>query len=131
MKAPKGSNYTIADHARLSEGTVTRQLFEEFRTNVLALDECVYEDLLKLYVAFKAETNFVDVIPKVDGLRLTLNMPFHELVDPRGIAIDITAMGKWGNGDVSISIASFDEIPYAIGLVRQSLERQLSPSQDG
>ena len=126
VKAPKGSNYTIADHDRLGEGTVTRALFDEFRTQVLALDDCVYEDFLKLYVAFKAETNFVDVIPKFDSLRLTLNMPFHELIDPQGIAIDITGMGKWGNGDVSVPLKSIGSIPYVIGLVRQSLDRQLA-----
>ena len=39
-----------------------RALFEEFRRDVLALDPCVTEEILKVYVAYKAETNFVDVV---------------------------------------------------------------------
>ena len=39
-------------------------MFEAFRKAVLALDPCVSEEFLKLYVAYKAETNFVDVVPR-------------------------------------------------------------------
>ncbi len=54
-----------------------RQLFEAFRKQVLALDPCVTEEFLKLYVAYKAETNFVDVVPQKSRLRLALNMSFY------------------------------------------------------
>ena len=40
-----------------------RDLFDAFRKQVLALDPVVSEEFLKLYVAYKAETNFVDVVP--------------------------------------------------------------------
>ena len=51
--------YTIQDHPNLQEGALTRHLFEAFRSEVLAIDSCVSEEFLKLYVAYKAETNFV------------------------------------------------------------------------
>jgi predicted transport protein len=102
-----------------------RPLFEKFRKAVLALDPTVTEEFLKYYVAYKAETNFVDVIPQAKRLRLTLNMSFYDLVDPRGIARDISGIGRWGNGDVDIGLSSEDELPYVIGLVRQSFERQI------
>lgn len=92
---------------------------------ITALDPCVTVGFLKLYVAFKAETNFVDVIPQANGLRLSLNMPFPDLVDPEGRARDITGKGQWGNGDCSFVVDQVEDIPYAIGLIRQSLERQL------
>ena len=44
---------------------------------------------------------------------------------PKGVANDVTKKGRWGNGDIEVDIKSVDEIPYAIGLVRQSLENQL------
>ncbi len=34
-------------------------------------------------------------------------------------------MHRWGNGDVEIGLASFDELPYVMSLVRQSYERQM------
>ena len=44
-----------------------RGIFEVFRKEVLALDPCVAEEFKKLYVAYKAETNFVDVVPQANG----------------------------------------------------------------
>lgn len=126
--APK-STYTISDHpALLSEKM--RPLFEAFRREVLALDPCVMEEYLKLYVAYKAETNFVDVVPQWNALRLSLNMKWQDLIDPKGICIDVSGKGRWGNGDVEIKLTSLDELPYVIGLVRQSLELQLGSNGD-
>ena len=51
-------------------------------------------------------------------------MRFHELHDPRGLAHDVTNIGRWGNGDVEVGLANPDELPYVMGLVRQSYERQ-------
>jgi predicted transport protein len=107
-----------------------REVFEAFRKQVLALDPCVTEEFLKLYVAYKAETNFVDVIPQAKRLRLSLNMEFPEITDPKGIAKDVTGLGRWGNGDVDVSLASLEELPYVMGLVRQSLEKQMGDGSD-
>ena len=82
-----------------------RPLFEKLRKEVLALDACVSEEVLKLYIAYKAETNFVDVVPQSSRLRLALNMPFHELHDPKRFAKDVTNLGRWGNGDVEVGLS--------------------------
>ena len=121
--------YTIEDHPHLRDGTLTRQLFEEFRREVLAIDPCVSEEFLKLYVAYKAETNFVDVVPQALRMRLTLNMRFDELHDPKGIAADVTDVGRWGNGDVEVRLNSPEELPYVMGLVRQAFERQMDDGE--
>jgi uncharacterized protein with ParB-like and HNH nuclease domain/predicted transport protein len=123
-KATSGSNYSIADHEYL-QTDLTRGLFEVFRAAVLALDHCVHEEYLKLYVAYKAETNFVDVVPQATRLRLSLNMNFPELDDPRGLCRDVTHVGRWGNGNVEVGFERKEDLPYIIGLVNQALERQL------
>jgi predicted transport protein len=123
------ARYTIEDHPHLVVGPL-REMFEAFRKQVLALDPCVTEEFLKLYVAYKAETNFVDVVPQARRLRLSLNMAFPEISDPKGICKDVSGLGRWGNGDVEVGLASLDELPYVIGLVRQSLERQMGNSGD-
>jgi predicted transport protein len=76
-------------------------------------------------VAYKAETNFVDVVPQAKQLRLSLNIGFAEVSDPKGLCKDVTGLGRWGNGDVEVRISSSAELPYVIGLVRQALEKQL------
>jgi len=117
-------SYTIEDHRHLLNAT-TGALFDAFRKAVLALDPCVSEQFMKLYVAYKAETNFVDVVPQATKLRLALNMDFAEINDPKGLCRDVTGKGRWGNGDVEVVFSDFDQLPYVLGLVRQSLELQL------
>ena len=117
--------YGVEDHVHLAKGGTIRSLFDAFRKEVLALDPCVSEEFLKVYVAYKAETNFVDVVPQAKQLRLTLNMQFHELQDPRGLAEDVTNVGQWGNGDVRVELNHVEELPYVMGLVRQAFEKQM------
>ena len=127
---PRAKTYAIKDHQHLHEGSKTRHLFEKFSGEVLALDQCVSEEFLKRYVAYKAETNFVDVVPQASGLRLSLNMKFHELHDPRGLAKDVSNVGRTGNGDVEIKVTGLDELPYVMGLVRQSFEKQMDEVEE-
>ena len=129
------AEYTMDDHPYLARGSemygnAVRDLFEAFRKAVLALDPCVTEEFLKLYVAYKAESNFVDVVPQAKRLRLTLNMRFAQLNDPKGPCTDVTSVGRWGNGDVEVVLAKLEDLPYVLGLVRQSLELQLGSSGD-
>ena len=124
-KDRSASTYSLDDHDYLAIGSPMRDLFDVLRKELLALDPCVTEEFLKLYVAYKAETNFVDVVPQVSRLRLTLNMKFHELHDPRGLAKDVTNLGRWGNGDVEFGLSSSEDLPYALGLVRQAFEKQM------
>ncbi|MFN8545028.1 MAG: DUF262 domain-containing protein [Candidatus Binatia bacterium] len=124
-KPERPAGYTLADHTHLGDDSPMRPLFEAFRKEVLALDPCVTEEILKLYIAYKAETNFVDVVPQKSRLRLTLNLHFHELHDPKSLARDVTNLGRWGNGDVEVAMSRPDELPYVLGLVRQAFEKQM------
>ena len=128
-KAEDSTTYTLNDHPHLLNPAI-RPLFEAFRKEVLALDLCVTEEFLKLYVAYKAETNFVDVVPQAKGLRLAINMPFSEVSDPKGLCKDVSGLGRWGNGDVEVRVSTLQDLPYVIGLVRQSLEKQLGNGGD-
>ena len=107
-----------------------RDLFETLRKSVMALDPCVNEEFLKLYVAYKAETNFVDVVPQAKRLLLVLNLGIDDIEDPKGLCRDISNIGRWGNGDVEIGLSSVDELPYVMGLIRQSFDRQMGGPQD-
>lgn len=123
------SGYSIEDHPYLLHEPIC-SLFNAFRKEVLALDPCVTEEFLKLYVAYKAETNFVDVIPQAKRLRLSLNMNFPDIDDPKGICRDVTGLGRWGNGNVEVNLASIDELPYVVGLIRQSFEKQMGNGEN-
>lgn len=121
---PTQSGYTIADHPYLQSRSMV-EVFQAFRKEVLALDPCVTENFLLHYVAYKAESNFVDIVPQARRLKIFLNMPFPEINDPKGFCRDVSGTGRWGNGDVEIGLALLEDLPYVLGLVRQSLERQM------
>jgi predicted transport protein len=127
---PDATGYSIADHPFL----LTRpdqELFDALSQEVLFLDPGVTREFLKYHVAFKAETNFVDVVPQARQLVLTLNMPFAEINDPKGLCKDISGVGHQGNGDVRFELSRPDQLPYAMGLVRQSFDRQMGDGGEG
>ncbi|MBM3214028.1 DUF262 domain-containing protein [Candidatus Poribacteria bacterium] len=97
-----------------------RTLFEQLRQRVLNLDAAVTEEILKLYIAYKTTTNFVDVVPQKSRLRLSLNLRFDEINDPQGWCRDVTDIGRWGNGDVEVGLATLNQLDYAMFLIRQA-----------
>ncbi|KAF0847538.1 DUF262 and DUF1524 domain-containing protein [Nocardia caishijiensis] len=118
------SDFTIEDHPHLLPQP-RRSLFENFSAEVLALDPGITQQFLKLYVAFKAETNFVDVVPQKARMRLSLNIPIESLRDERGLAWDVSGKGHWGNGPTEVGLDEDTDLGYVIGLVRQALEFQM------
>lgn len=116
--------YTLDDHPQLANPQV-RAVFDLLDARIRALDPNVSQEVLKLTIAYKAGTNVVDIVPQAKRLRLSLNMPFAELDDPKAIAKNVAGIGRWGNGEVEFGVSSLEEVPYALGLIRQSLDRQL------
>lgn len=125
QKKDNTTEYSLKDHPHLSEGKML-ELYQAFRKAVLELDPCVSEEIKKLYIAFKAETNFVDVVPQSKRLLLSLNMPFSEIDDPKNICKDVSNLGRWGNGDVEVGLSTLEDIPYIMDLVTQAFERQMN-----
>ena len=124
-KQAEATQYTLDSYTQLKSEPL-RALFEQLRNEVLGLDPVVTEVCRFGYIAYKAETNFVDVEPQSKRLKLFLNMPFADLNDPRGMARDVTNLGTWGNGDVEVCIDSPDDLTYVMGLIKQSFERQIN-----
>ncbi|WP_353649593.1 DUF262 and DUF1524 domain-containing protein [Nakamurella sp. A5-74] len=118
------SDFTIEDHPHLLPQP-RRALFEKFTAEVLALDPGIAYHFLRHYVAFKAETNFVDVVPQKARLRLSLNIPIEALHDERKLSLDVSMKGHWGNGPTEVSLDEGTDLSYVIGLVRQAFEFQL------
>ena len=43
----------------------------------------------------------------------------------------MTDLGRWGNGDVEVAMVSLSDLPYLLGLVRQSFEKQMGNGESG
>jgi uncharacterized protein with ParB-like and HNH nuclease domain/predicted transport protein len=117
--------YGLKDHPSISSGPLA-EVFEAFRKEVLALDPCVTETFLKNnVVAYKAENNFVDLVPQAKRVKLTLNMKLADLEDPNHLCKDVSGVGHSGYGDVQLILNSTNELPDIMGLVRQSFDKQM------
>lgn len=116
--------FTIEDHPYLLPPQ-RRALFERLSSEILALDPAITRHFLKLYVAFKAETNFVDVVPQKARMRLTLNIPIESLRDERSLAWDVSGKGHWGNGTTEVALSEDSDFTYIVGLIRQACEYQM------
>ena len=117
------TEYSIDSYEYLNEGKA-KDLFEKLRKELLSLDPEISEEYLKLYIAYKLETNVVDVVPQKDKLKLFINIKFNELNDPKELCRDVSQTGHWGNGDVELILSSEEDIAYVINLVRQAIEKQ-------
>lgn len=115
------SIYKKEDYSEL-QGDIL-DLFELLRKRICNLDSSVREEFKKLYIAYKTTTNFVDIVPQKNRLRLSLNMPFIEIHDPKGICKDVTNLGRWGNGDVEVGISSPQDIDDVMFLIKQSFDK--------
>ena len=78
----------------------------------------------KLYIAYKLKTNFVDIVVQKSRLRLSVNLEFEEVYDPKGICRDVTDLGRWGNGDVEIGFESLEMLDAVMEIIKQAIEKQ-------
>lgn len=114
--------YTLESYQYLN--ALNRMLFEKLNTRILNLGTFVKREFKKLYIAYKADTNFVDIVIQSSRLRLAVNMKFSDVVDPKGICKDITGVGRWGNGDVEVFLDSLDQLDDVMEIIEQAFRLQ-------
>jgi len=102
----------------------TKTLFEVLDRRIQNLSPDVKREFKKLYVAYKLDTNFVDIVFQKQRLRISLNMKFSEVIDPNGICRDITGLGRWGNGDVELYMEHTSDVDQIMEIVEQSFRLQ-------
>jgi uncharacterized protein with ParB-like and HNH nuclease domain/predicted transport protein len=120
------AQYTLADYPPLVESNFVRALFDDLRKAILLIDPCVHEEVKKVYIAYKAETNFVAISPQMSGLRINLSVPFSDLEDPLNLCRDVSGIGRHGTGESDFKVLTVEEIPYALGLIQQAFDRQMA-----
>ena len=101
------------------------ELYEKLEKRILNLDSSVRLEFKKLYIAFKVQTNFVDIVPQKRRLRLSLNTEFNSIKDPKGICKDVSGLGRWGNGDIEVGLENSSELDYIMELIEQAFEQQV------
>jgi len=102
-----------------------RDLYGQLEERILALHPAARRECKKHYIAFKLETNFVDVVPQASRLRLSLNLAFDQIDDPKGWCKDVSGTRRLGNGDVEVGLSEQLQLDYIVGLIEQALNQQV------
>lgn len=102
----------------------TKTLFELLDRRIQNLSPAVNREFKKLYVAYKLDTNFVDIVFQKQRLRISINMKYSDVSDPQGICRDITGLGRWGNGDVELYMEHTSDIDQVMEIIEQSFRFQ-------
>jgi len=126
-KEPENSKeqavYDIAHYEHLQGDMLN--LYNALEKRVLNLDASVRVEFKKLYIAFKVQTNFLDIVPQKKRLRLSLNIDYNSITDPKGLCKDVSGLGRWGNGDVEVGLQDYSEIDDIMELIVQAFEEQV------
>jgi uncharacterized protein with ParB-like and HNH nuclease domain/predicted transport protein len=117
------SVYTIEHYEYLKDDMLN--LYQQLEKRILNIDSSVRVEFKKLYIAFKSQTNFVDMVPQKKRLRLSLNMEFSKIRDPNGLCKDVSGLGRWGNGDVEVGIDNVNDLDGIMSLITQAFEQQV------
>jgi len=113
--------YTEEDHLKSANEEIL-SLYEEFKNQILSLDDKIEVVPKKKYIAFKASSNIIDVLPQKEKIKFWLNIPKGKLNDPNNISRDVSKIGHWGNGDYEFSINSSSDFINLMPLIKQSYE---------
>lgn len=97
-----------------------KELYQEIKKQALLLGDDVKIIPLKFYIAFKRNTNFMDVELRNSKILVFLNMNFGTIDDPKNMARDVNKIGHYGNGDYEITIKDPKDIEYVISLAKIS-----------
>ncbi len=116
--------WTLADHHYLTGEMM--ELFQQLSKRIRRLDDSVTEQINKYTIVYKISTIFADIVPQAKQLRLSLKLPFSDINDPRRWCKNVANVGRWGVGDVEVSISSANQINYIMFLIQQALERQIT-----
>lgn len=120
------TTYTIEQYEYLKGDML--ELYYALKKRILNIDASVKEEYKKLYIAFKSNTNFVDIVPQKARLRLSLNIEFNQIDDPLGLCIDVSDKGRWGNGDIEVGISKMSELDNVMDLIQQAFDIQMENS---
>lgn len=120
----KRTEYTFKNYSD-SFSDETLAIYNELDKKILNLDSCVKKEFTKLYIAYKADTNFVDIIPQKSALFLNVSLDYDKVNDPKGLCENIADKGSWGTGTTGIHLTSQDQIDDVISIISQALDAQI------
>ena len=110
--------YSVTDHLK-NKGEYIKELFTALQEKIFALesDQKITENPRKFYIAYKVGRVFADVRLQKSDIKIWIAEGIN---DPKGMIRDVSNIGHYGVGNSEITLKSFDELDYVVGLIEQS-----------
>lgn len=119
-----GKEYTVNDLFK-ENWKDSRELYEQLREKILEIDSNIEEKFNKLYIVYKIENIFCEIVPQAKGLWIHIPMPV-EKIQKNSIEVeDVSNRGHWANGERKFRIEGPEEIEMALDYIKQSYEYTL------
>ena len=100
----------------------TQELYSQFKTAILNLDDQIEVSATKLYVAFKKDSsNICDIEIYKSKLTIFANAKLGKLDDPKGLFESIADKGHHGNGDYRVNVSDNKNLEYIMSILKQLL----------
>lgn len=122
-KEKKEITYTLKTYVHLKDEIL--ELYQLLRKRILNIDASVKEEYKKQYIAFKAQANFVEILPQKSKLFLYINIDPNKVDDPKKICKKVSNIGRWGNGDIRVVISKVNQIDDVMALIQQAFDEQI------
>lgn len=92
-------------------------LYEALERRVRDLGDDVISSVWKTRISFSAYRVFLSVVPQKAQLKLYLNCSVEDLEDPRGLARDVSDVGRHAVGSVEVELGQIEDLEYVLSLV--------------
>jgi predicted transport protein len=112
--------WTEDDH-RANTSNETYQLYERFRDAILILADDIEIKPQKLYIAFKKNKNIACLEIQKKKIKILIGVKIGKLTDPKGIAKDVSSIGRYGTGDYEVQVYNDKDLEYIMSLIKQAV----------
>jgi uncharacterized protein with ParB-like and HNH nuclease domain/predicted transport protein len=122
--AKKEQTYTSIEHYPPMSPSIT-VIYDELDRRLLNLDAGIVKEYKKFYIAYKSDTNFVNIKPSKNELTISFNIPYDKINDDKGLCMNYTGIGNFASNDVLLKIDETSDMSYVVNLATQALNYQL------
>lgn len=112
--------YTEDDHLIKAPEKI-KELYHQIKEELLSMGDIDIE-YKKLYIAFKSNTNIVDLEIYNSKIIMFINLKKGKLPEGTSILKDISNVGHHGNGDYCIDLKSMEDFEKSIPYIKESLK---------
>lgn len=112
--------YTEDEHLSTKSDDIN-ELYNTYKQAILNLNSNIEIVPKKWYIAFKTDSNIVDVEVQAKSLKFWINLKKGQLNDPKKLMRDVSGLGHGGNGDYEVSVKDTENLEYLMFLIKQAI----------